>query len=138
MREASWKDCVENATSRTITPDNVKSQSLLEAAQARIDFLEQIKPGPDNANFLFESYYTSVVQIVHALVLKAGFSVENHLCLGFYLRDVLGRRDLFSAFDDCRFKRNGIIYYGQLMKFSVAKSAIAEISSLISDIMCLQ
>ncbi len=125
MREASWKDCIENATSRTITPDNVKSRSLLETAQARIDFLEHTKLGPDNANFLFESYYTSVVQIVHALVQKAGFSVENHLCLGLYLRDVLERRALFSAFDDCRFKRNGLIYYGQQMEFSVAKSAIA-------------
>ena len=49
-----------------------------------------------NCNFIFEAYYSSVTEILHAILIKEGFKVKNHFCLGYYLRDVLGREDLFT------------------------------------------
>jgi len=40
------------------------------------------------------------------------------------LRDVLKRDDLFRIFDDCRFKRNSLVYYGKRMDFETASKTI--------------
>ena len=66
-----------------------------------------------------------------------GYKVNNHICLGYYLRDVLERNDLFRLFDDCRFKRNSLVYYGKQMDFDIAKEAIDNCIKLIEKIRLL-
>jgi len=58
----------------------------------------------------------------------------NHLCLGFYLRDVLNREDLFQIFDDLRYKRNSLTYYGSRMDFETAKGAIVGCKRIIKEL----
>jgi len=63
-----------------------------------------------------------------------GFNISNHICLGFYLREVLKREDLCIIFDDLRYKRNSLTYYGTRMDFETAKQAIEKSKKLISEI----
>ena len=77
-----------------------------------------------NCNFIFEDYYTSLLELLQAVTFKKGFNILNHLCLGYYLRDILKRGDLYVIFDDLRYKRNALTYYGSRMDYETAKQAI--------------
>ncbi|MEK6896850.1 MAG: hypothetical protein AABX12_05335, partial [Nanoarchaeota archaeon] len=96
--------------------------------------LEKQEINHENANYIFEGIYTSILEILHALIINFGYKVSNHLCLGYYLRDKLKRNDLFMIFDDLRYKRNSIVYYGKEMEFEIAKEAISRAKILIKEL----
>ena len=88
----------------------------------------------ENCNFVFEDYYTSLLELLQAMTFKKGFNILNHVCLGYYLRDILKREDLYLIFDDLRYKRNSLTYYGKRMEFDVAKQAIEKCKRIIKGI----
>ena len=133
MKESSWDECVNYNSSIKVTPDKEKSKSLIETAEERIDFSARELTGK-NANYIFEGYYSSILELLHALVLLEGYKVNNHVCLGYYLRDILKNDELFRLFDDCRFKRNSLVYYGKRMDFETAKEAIKKVKKLINEL----
>ena len=132
MKEASWNDCMYSNSSVKITPDREKAKSLLETARERLKSSARKVTGK-NANFVFEDYYSSILEMVHALLLLEGFKVNNHICLGFYLKDVLKEEELYRVFDDCRYKRNSLVYYGKRMDFETAKDAIKKSKRFIRE-----
>ena len=131
MKEASWNDCIANKSARKSSPDMKRAESLTETANDRIDQINEINER--NCNFVFEDYYTSLLELLQAMAFREGFNVLNHVCLGYYLRDVMKRDDLRSAFDDLRYKRNSLIYYGSRMEFETAKHAIERCKSFIKE-----
>ncbi|MFT7615612.1 MAG: hypothetical protein ACI8Y7_000427 [Candidatus Woesearchaeota archaeon] len=133
-KESSWNECLESQMSITISPDKAKARSLIDTAIGRNQFLETNIITEQNANYIFEGYYSSVLEILHAVVLIRGYKVTNHICLGYYLRDILKKQRLFRLFDDCRFKRNSLIYYGRKMEFDVSKSSISACKFLIVEL----
>ncbi|MFH1589862.1 MAG: hypothetical protein ABIB43_04815 [archaeon] len=134
MKESCWNDCIESNSSIKITSDKAKAISLIETAEGRIVYLKEAIIKEETANYIFESIYTSILELLHALTLKEGYKVQNHICLGFYLKDVLKKDDLFRTFDDLRYKRNSITYYGKRMNYETAKKAIADAKKLIEKI----
>ena len=133
MKESSWEECINYNSSIKVTPDKEKSKSLIETAEERIDFSAR-ELTEKNANYIFEGYYSSVLELLHALVLLEGYKVNNHVCLSYYLRDVLKNDELFRLFDDCRFKRNSLVYYGKRMDFETAKESIKKSKKLINEL----
>jgi len=83
---------------------------------------------------VFEDYYTSLLELLQAITFKRGFNVLNHVCLGYYLKDVLKRKDLYIIFDDLRYKRNSLTYYGSRMDYETAKQAIERCKKIIEEI----
>jgi len=106
----------------------------VETALGRNIFLETNIINESSANYIFEGYYSSILEMLHALVLLNGYKVSNHICLGYYLRDVINKPDLFRSFDDCRFKRNSLIYYGNKMDFLTAKKIIVKCKKLFQEL----
>ena len=49
------------------------------------------------------------------------------------IRDVLKEEHLFRIFDDCRYKRNSLVYYGKRMDFETAKDAIKKAQKMITE-----
>lgn len=133
MREADWDDCLENFASIKITPDTQKAKSLVETATGRIDCCNK-ELNDKTANYIFEDYYTSLLELIQALVLLDGYKVNNHVCLGFYLRDIIKRDNLFRIFDDLRFKRNSLVYYGKRMDFDTCNKAIIDSKKLMLEL----
>jgi len=111
-----------------------KVKSLVDTVIGRNDFLKKNKIEEGNANYIFEGYYSSILELMHCVVLIEGYKVSNHICLGYFLRDVLKDDKLFRLFDDCRFKRNSLIYYGRKMDFEIAEDSIQKAKKLISDL----
>lgn len=133
MKSASWNDCLDYNNSIQITPDTEKAKSLIETAEERIKYSNK-EINEKTANFIFEDYYSSILELMQALVLLNGYKADNHICLGFFIRDVLKREDLFFVFDDCRYKRNSLVYYGKRMDFETAKQSIEKCKRLIKEI----
>ena len=133
MKESSWGECLDYNSSVKVTPDEEKSKSLIETAEERIEFSAR-ELTAKNVNFVFEGYYSSILELLHAIVILGGYKVNNHICLGYYLRDVLKNEELFRIFDDCRFKRNSLVYYGKRMDFETAKDSIQKAKKLIKEL----
>jgi len=87
MKEATWDDCINSNSARIATPDVKRAQSLIETAKERISLITEINE--KNCNFVFEDYYTSILEMLQALAFKKGFNILNHLCIGYFLRDFL-------------------------------------------------
>lgn len=117
MKLTDWEECVESRSASKIRPNKSKAEALIDISQKRIEFFNKITLSDENACFIFEGYYSSIIEMVHALALVEGYNIQNHICLGYYLRDVLKKDILFNMFDDCRFKRNNLIYYGNILDF---------------------
>ena len=132
MKETSWNDCLTNKSAKTITPDIKRAKSLIETANERIGLIKEINE--KNCNFVFEDYYTSILELLQAITFKKGYNILNHVCLGFYLRDILKREDLYLLFDDLRFKRNSLTYYGSRMDYETAKQAIEKCKKIIKEL----
>ena len=133
MREANWDDCLFNKSAKTITPDIKRAESLIETANERINLIKEVNE--KNCNFIFEDYYTSLLELLQAMTFKQWFNILNHLCMGYYLRDVLKREDLYILFDDLRYKRNALTYYGSRMDYETAKQAIEKCKKIIKELL---
>ena len=129
-----WNECKDEFLAIKVSPDLLKSKSLKRLSESRIKFLDSLNVVNSDINFLFEGYYTSMIEVIHSAILKKGYKVNNHVCLGFYLRDVLKKDKLYRLFQDCRYKRNSLIYYGQIQNYSVCEKTIYQIKFLIKDL----
>ncbi|MBS3124185.1 hypothetical protein J4437_06160 [Candidatus Woesearchaeota archaeon] len=132
--ESSWNECLETNASIKVTPNKAKVMSLIDTAKGRVQFLTETNIKESNANYIFENYYSSVLELMHALILMQGYKVSNHICLGYYLRDILQKEHVFRLFDDCRSRRNSLIYYGQKMNFETAQEGIEKCKKLILEL----
>nr|MBN1896491.1 hypothetical protein [Candidatus Aenigmarchaeota archaeon] len=132
MKEKSWNDCLDDMTARRVSPDVKRAESLIETAKERVDLIREVNE--KNCNFVFEDYYTSLIELLQSMSFKDGYNILNHICLGFYLRDALKRKDLYMIFDDMRFKRNSLTYYGSRMDFDIAKDAIKKCRNIIKEL----
>ena len=113
MKETNWNDCLINKSAKTITPDINRAESLTETAKERISLIKEITE--KNCNFVFEDYYTSLLELLQAMAFKKGYNILNHICLGFY------------------FKRNSLTYYGSRMDFETARQAIEKSRKLLNE-----
>lgn len=137
-KETNWEECLFYKTARKVTPDLPRARFLRKTSSERIkDYLEKIPIQESNADFIFEGYYSSLIELLQAITISQGYNIINHLCLGYYLRDILKRQDLYRIFDSCRFKRNGLIYYGKRMEFEMAKFSIEQAKKLIGELKSL-
>ncbi len=132
MKEANWSDCLATKSAKIVSPDIPRAESLIETAMERISLIKDITE--KNCNFVFEDYYTSLLELLQAITFKKGYNVLNHVCLGFYLRDVLKRDDLYPIFDDVRYKRNSLTYYGSRMDYETATQAIEKCKKIIKEL----
>lgn len=135
MKEANWKDCLFNKSAKIQSPDLKRAKSLIEIAEERINLIKEVNI--KNCNFVFEDYYTSILELLQAKAFLDGYNILNHICIGFYLRDVLKKQNLFNSFDDLRYKRNSLTYYGNKMDFETCKDAINKCKKLIKELKSL-
>ncbi len=133
----SWKECNEEFSVITIKPDKEKAKSILETANARIKYANKDKIDKTNCSFIFESYYSALIEYLHSILIRTGFKAKNHICLGYYLRDVLKRDELYRIFDYSRKRRNNLMYYGKMLKFETAKKSIENVKILIKELIHL-
>lgn len=132
--ESNWEECLFYKSSYPVTPDKGRAHFLILTSQGRINLHKKLVVDETSANFIFEAYYTSIVELLQAITISQGYRIINHICLGYYLRDIMKRENLFKLFDSCRFKRNSLVYYGKLMEFEMAKFSIEQAKKLVEEL----
>jgi hypothetical protein len=134
MNEASWNECLANNTSLKVSSDKAKATSLLETARQRIIFTEKKNASGQELKFVFEDYYSSLIEILHAILSIRGYKVLNHVCLGYYLKDILKKEQLYKDFDKLRIKRNNITYYGKDIDSKILEEDLQTTKKLIKEL----
>ena len=130
---SSWKDCLANHYSIKTFTDRSRIKSLTETASHRIKYINK-DLNENTTNYIFEDYYTSILETIEALTLSQGYKILNHICLGMFLKNILKNENLFWIFNELRFKRNSLIYYGKRMTFEDAKLSIEKSKKLFDEL----
>jgi len=130
----SWKECLENDCAIPVSPDSQKAKSLIKTAKGRIKFLQENKIKDENANYIFEGYYSSLIEQIHAIAIAKGYKISSHIGLGYFILDVLKKRKLYKLFEDCRFKRNSLLYLGSTMDKKTAIQSIKQIKQILFEL----
>jgi hypothetical protein len=68
------------------------------------------------------------------MLYRCGFKASDHVSLGFYLKDVLRREDLYRLFEQCRVRRNTLVYDGKMMPADIAASAALSARRIIREL----
>ena len=134
MNLNSWDECLENNCVIMVSPDKQKAKSLIKTARGRMKFLQENKIKDENANYIFEGYYSSLIEYIHAIALEKGYKLSNHVCLGYFLSDVLKKEKLYKLFEDCRYKRNSLLYSGNTMDKKTAIFSIKQIKQILFEL----
>ncbi|MBI3412578.1 MAG: hypothetical protein HY051_00670 [Candidatus Aenigmarchaeota archaeon] len=129
-----WENCVNEGTAVKVSINEERMRSLRNSAKATLEFVESVEMNENNASILLKNMYDAVLELLHAYLLSKGYKVLNHLCIGYYLRDVLGNREFFYLFDRYRKIRNSITYYGVRVEPATAKHGINELGELFGKI----
>jgi hypothetical protein len=131
---SNWNECIFYQAAIKTNTNKLRARSLIGTAIGRLPYAEKREAIGEEINYKFEDYYTSVVELLQALLVLDGYNVLNHICLGYYLRDILKKEQLFKMFDDCRIKRNSLIYYGKKMEVEPAEITIEKAKLLITEL----
>lgn len=130
----SWDSCIKKKEVLNISKNIERTRSLIKQSEARKNFVMNQEIKKENAIFLLCDLYEAVVALLHALLYSKGYKVLNHICLGYYLNDVLKNRKLFDLFDKNRKIRNGNMYYGEEYDFETVKEGINELNLLYKEL----
>ena len=105
---------------RKRTPDMPRARSLIEEAEKRNKFLNEIlnKIGllDKNANYFIENSYDILIELIRAKLLIDGFSSSGkgaHEAEVSYMRKLDFNESDVGFMNDLRYFRNGILYYGK-------------------------
>lgn len=116
-----WDSCIKKKEVISISKNVERTKSLIKQSEARKNFVMNQEIKRENAIFLLCDLYEAVVALLHALLYFRDYKVLNHICLGYYINDVLDNRKLFDLFDKNRKVRNGSMYYGEEYDFERCK-----------------
>jgi hypothetical protein len=54
--------------------------------------------------------------------------------LGYYIKEILRKEELYRVFDDLRYKKNSLTYYRKMMDFDTAKTVIQKSNVFIKEL----
>jgi hypothetical protein len=125
----SFDEFLRSGAVRKQTPNKPRAQSLIAEASAKRQFLSvslrSIPPEEMNYNFVVESCYDIIMELLRAKMFLNGYNAGNSheaevsymAVLGFSFPDV-------RTMDELRFYRNGIKYYGRMMDKEYAEKIL--------------
>ena len=126
-----FEECLEEGNTVKVSADKNRARSLRSMAEDRLKYLESEKITELNCNFIFEQYYSALIETIHSIALGRGYKILNHLCVTAFIIEILKRPKIGGKFDRFRKIRNNLVYYGRKVDYPVAKERITEIKNTI-------
>jgi len=116
---------------RKRTPDIARAKSLIEEAEKRKKFLEEvrlkIRLNNENANYFVESSYDILIEIIRAKLLVDGFNASGigaHEAEISYIKKLSFSEKEIRFMNDLRYFRKGILYYGKHFDAEYSKKVL--------------
>ena len=92
MKEINWDDCLISKSAKTITPDIKRAESLIETSKERINLIGEVNE--KNCNFIFEDYYTSLLELLQATAFKKGLNILKHNFFSYFLKEKINKKEV--------------------------------------------
>jgi hypothetical protein len=101
----------------------------MEMAEIKEEAVESAAIDGKNISAYVSLAYDALREILEAICISRGYKVLSHICMGEFLRSVIGESD-YKEFDRLRYTRNGINYYGSKVELGQGKDIIAKTFSM--------
>lgn len=128
---------LETGTVRKRAPDTARARSLIEEAEKRRRFLNEMldKIGitDNNSNYFIETSYDVLLELLRAKLLVDGFYASGegaHEAEVAYMRDLKFSEKDVRFMNDLRYYRNRILYYGNDFDAEYGKKIIKFLESI--------
>ncbi|MBI2629530.1 hypothetical protein HYW76_00345 [Candidatus Pacearchaeota archaeon] len=136
MSLREFKEYIKEGIVRQMYPDKNKANSLAENSEKRDIFLKQIvntiEITDNNANFIIESIYDILIELIRAKMLLDGYSASGnyaHEAEVSYLNELKFPDYEINMMNELRQFRNGVKYYGKSYIKEEAEKFIMFLSS---------
>ena len=105
---------------KRITPNKARALSLVAESQKKKQFMElvlsKIEAKQVNQNFIIDSCYDIIIELIRAKMIMEGFSSEkSHEAEISYMKKLKFQEKDIAFMNELRYYRNGIKYYGKIM-----------------------
>ncbi|HLC49817.1 MAG TPA: hypothetical protein VJI97_00130 [Candidatus Nanoarchaeia archaeon] len=129
MSLKKFEEFVAAGFAKKQTPNRERAKSLAEEAANKHKFLNiAIKSIPNekmNANFIIESCYDILMELIRAKMFIDGFNSKNSHEAEIAYTEKLGFSEAEMRFmDELRYSRNGIKYYGRTFDAEYSKKSL--------------
>ncbi len=135
----SFEEFLEVGIVKRRTPDISRARSLLEEAEKRHKFLDEVTTkiglSDKNANYFVEASYDILISLLRAKLLADGFSSSGegaHEAEVSYMHKLNFPESDIRFMNDLRFFRNGIKYYGEEFDSEYAKKVLGFLGTYYS------
>ncbi len=115
-----FEEFLKSGIVRKRNPDKARAKSLVEEAEKRKKFLDEIlrKIGlsDKNANYFIETSYDILIELIRAKLLRDGLYASGegaHEAEVSYMKKIGFAEKEIRFMNDLRYFRNGILYYGK-------------------------
>ncbi len=114
-----FEEFVKSRIVKKQNPDEERAKSLLKESKEKLDFFEKVrkKLGKElNSNYVVETCYDILVEILRAKLLVRGFKTDSHEAEVSYMRNLGFSENDVNFMNQLRYFRNGIKYYGRIFE----------------------
>ena len=125
----TFEEFMRLGLARKQTPNNERAKSLIEESEDKYKFLETaLKSVPKNqmsANFIVESCYDILIELIRAKMFIDGFNSNNsHEAEISYMERIKFPEAEIRFMDELRYNRNGIKYYGKRFEMDYSEKVL--------------
>ena len=120
MNLRTFEEYINVGMIKRITPNKARALSLVAESQKKKQFMElvlsKIEAKQVNQNFIIDSCYDIIIELIRAKMIMEGFSSEkSHEAEISYMKKLKFQEKDIAFMNELRYYRNGIKYYGKIM-----------------------
>ena len=126
-----FSEFLEEGIIRKQFPDKERARFLINEAensyQSLLEMIKKIEINDKNANIFIKNSYDPIMELIRAILLIRGFNSSGsyaHEAEVAYLRELNFSEKEVQFANQLRFFRNGIMYYGTILKADYALKVI--------------
>jgi hypothetical protein len=125
-----FKEFLEKGIVRRQKPDYQRAESLVLESDDKYNFFVKVKNKMGfeelNTNYIIETCYDVLIELIRAKLLSKGYNSDSsHEAEVAYLREICFNNNEVNFMNDLRYFRNGIKYYGKILKSDYAVKVLA-------------
>jgi hypothetical protein len=126
----NFNEFLQKGIVRKQKPDFQRAESLSSESNDRYNFFIKVKEKMGvkelNPNYVIETCYDILIELIRAKLVLKGYNSDNsHEAEVAYLRELGFNENKITFMDDLRYFRNGIKYYGKILKLDYAEKVLS-------------
>ena len=130
----NFENSLKEEKTESVHINKIRASSLFNSSTQAIETAKIIPLNITTSKTILRELYEGLRECCEAIGYLKGYKFLDHESIGYFLRDILKERSIFSKFDRYRRLRNGINYYGNAISKETLTEALEEIPKLIKEL----